>query len=96
MVMKIFCEIAIKKDSGNSVISLLSSANVRFHCGKNILWKVWNVEVKSSIVISNNTVIIQRENIDQRNNHFKISLYLDEKIKNNAIPANKVEDIKNK
>ncbi|MEI8252893.1 MAG: hypothetical protein WCG25_04010 [bacterium] len=70
--MKIFCEIAIKKDSGNSVISLLSSPNVRFHCGKNILWKDWNVDVKSRIVEINNSNIKERETIDQINNHFKI------------------------
>ncbi len=70
--MKMVLEIAIKNDSGNNVINLLLSANSRFHCGKNIWWKTWNDELKSNIVANNNIQIIDKEIIDQINNHFKI------------------------
>ncbi len=76
IVMKIFWEIDMKNDSGNNVISLLFSANSRFHCGKNNLWKYWNDELKSKIVTNNKIQIIDKDIIDQLNNHLKTMLYL--------------------
>jgi len=91
--MKIFWEIDIKNDSGNNVINLLFSANSRFHCGKNILWNDWNVEVKSNIVANNNIKTIDKDNIDQINNHLKIWLYCFDNIQYTIIIINKIRDI---
>ncbi|MFZ2151157.1 MAG: hypothetical protein WAZ12_05120 [Candidatus Absconditicoccaceae bacterium] len=91
--MKILGDIEIKNDSGNKVMSLLSSANSRFHWGKKILGNDWNIEVKSKIVANNNIKIIDRENIDQIKNHFKIRLYFFDSIKYTIIVIKKIRDI---
>lgn len=92
IVTKILCDIAIKNDSGNKVMSLLSSLNSRFHCGKNILWKIWKDAVKSNNVDNTSNIMRDKDIIDQRYIHLKIRLYLRRYIEHAMIITNKIND----